>query len=335
MITALISILVFSALVIFHEFGHYIMAKLSGIKVEEFAVGMGPKIGSVKRGETLFSIRAFPLGGFCKMLGEDEENHDPRAFNNKPVWKRIAVIAFGPIMNLVLAFLIFSLVITQIPVISSVINDKPAKAAGIIAGDRILAINQIAINNWEQVTEQISKSNGAPMHLTIKSKGIQKEIEIKPVMDAGSQRYVIGISATNAISGFSLSQGLSTTNSALAAMFDFLGSLFRGKASAEDVSGPVGIIYYINEAAKSGYVQVLYITALLSLNLFLLNLLPIPALDGGRLVFLFIEAIRRKPIAPEKEGFVHFIGFVAIMALSLLIIYRDLIKFDILTNVFR
>jgi regulator of sigma E protease len=269
------------------------------------------------------------------MLGEDQDNPDPRSFNSKSVFKRIAVIVFGPIMNLLLAYIIFCLVITQVPLLSTVVDNKPAQKAGIVVGDRIVAINQIETPKWEQVTEQITKSGGNQIHVKVENKGIYREADIKPVLDPTSNRYVIGIAASYAIEGFSLKQGSQTTGTVLVAMVDFLGRLIRGRASSDEVSGPVGIIYYMNEAAKSGYIQVLFMTAILSINLFLLNLLPIPALDGGRLVFLVIEAIRRKPVNPEKEGMVHFIGFVALMALSVLIIYRDLIKFDVLKNLFR
>lgn len=335
MITLIIFIVSLSVLVVIHEYGHYIMAKLSGIKVEEFALGMGPKIAGVQKGETLFSIRAFPLGGFCKMLGEDQNNQDPRAFNSKPVFKRIAVIVFGPIMNLLLAIIILSIVYIPIPRIGAVVDNKPAKTAGIVAGDRIAAINQTEITRWEQIPQQISKSNGNKLHVRLENKGKYRELDITPVLDKQTNQYVIGIAPSAAAGGYSLKQGVQTSWYITTEMLKYLSNALRGKASLNDISGPVGIYNIMNDAKKAGYMYVLNITAILSLNLFLFNLLPIPALDGGRLIFLFLEAIRRKPVNPEKEGLVHFIGFVLLMGLSVLILYRDLIKIDVLKNLFR
>ncbi len=330
----IIAILVFIVIVLIHEFGHFIIAKLSGIRVEEFAIGMGPKIIGSQKGETLYSLRLIPIGGFCKLTGEDRESDDSKAFSKKPVLIRIAVIFFGPLMNFLLAALIFSLVIIQIPVINEVIIDKPAHNAGILKGDKIIEINGNKIDDWNEVKSLISNSEGKPLKIILQRKNLLKEFEIMPVIENVEEGPIIGIKPSLKVSGISLKQGIRTTFAVSGSMFDFLIKLFTGKASTEEVSGPVGIFVFINEAAKFGFLYVLNLTAFLSLNLCIINLLPIPALDGGRLMFLIIELIRRKPIDAEKEGFINFVGFVMLMVLAVIIAYRDLIKFNII-NIFR
>ncbi len=331
MLTFISAILVFSIIVIIHEFGHFIFAKLAGIKVEEFAVGMGPKLLSTKKGETVFSIRAFPIGGFCKMLGEDEKNNDPRAFNNKSVAKRISVIVFGPIANLILTILIFSIVLIQVPMINEVLPGKPADAAGIIKGDKIVAINGNIIEQIEQVNSFISKGAGSAVNVTIEREGQKKELVMTPVYNADSNKYMIGISMQPELKmqGYSIAEGIKNTIQALKEMYAFLAGLPTGKFSADEVVGPVGIVDLIGRSAKLGLIYVINLTAVISLNLFVINLLPIPALDGGRLIFLILEGIRKKPVNPEKEGLVHFVGFVLLMMLAVFIMFKDLIKLSI------
>jgi regulator of sigma E protease len=302
---------------------------MAGIKVEEFAVGMGPKIWGYQGKETLYSIRAFPLGGFCKMLGEDESNQDPRAFNNKPVWRRLLVIVFGPIMNLVLAILIFSLTFAPITVIKQVIETAPAGRAGIVAGERIVEIQGSTVTEWDQIKPLVNQNAGKQTSVKLEKNGVIREVILTPETQEGTEGAVIGVVPSYGYQGFSIGNGLKTATTVSYQMIDYLGKLFVGKASTEEVVGPVGIIYYMSDAAKTGLLAVLSLTAFLSLNLFIVNLLPLPALDGGRLIFLIIEGIRRKPVDPQKEGFVHFVGFVLLMILSALIIYRDFIKFDV------
>lgn len=329
-----IAILVFVAIVMIHEFGHYIVAKLSGVRVEEFAIGMGPKIVGKKKGETLYSLRAIPIGGFCKLTGEDEASEDAKAFNNKPLLTRMAVIFFGPLMNFILAIFIFSLVISQTTVVNEVIPDKPAYTSGFQKGDKIVEINGKKIEDWNSVKHSISSNPDTPINVTIERKNQMKDIIVTPVIENKAEGAIIGITPSLKISGISVKDGLYTTIEVSKAMLEFLLRLFTGRASSDEVSGPVGIIIFINEAAKVGFLYLLNLTAFLSLNLGILNLLPIPALDGGRLMFLLIEMVRRKPIEAEKEGFINFVGFVALMVLAVIIAYKDLIKFNLL-NFFR
>lgn len=335
LVSIIVAVLVFNAIVFIHEGGHFIAAKLAGIKVVEFALGMGPKLAGVKRGDTQYSIRLFPIGGYCLMLGEDEDNKDPASFNSKPLFSRIAAVAAGPVVNILTAVAIYSLVIMPVdaPVIGQVTKGMPAEKAGIVAGERIVAINDVKITSWEEIKPAVSKYEGKEITITLEGKKGRREVELIPVKAPGSGDVVIGVAQRMRIGGFSPMEGIKTTTYVTRMMFNFLGQLFIGKADTEEVGGPISILVYMNEAAKTGLISVLFLTAIISLNLAIFNFLPIPALDGGRLLFLFIEAIRRKPVAPEKEGLVHFIGFVALMALSIFMMYRDIIKFNIM-NIF-
>ncbi|MGI5998714.1 MAG: RIP metalloprotease RseP [Lutispora sp.] len=330
----IISVLVFAAIVMVHEFGHFIVAKLSGIRVEEFAIGMGPKIVGKKKGETLYSLRAIPIGGYCKLTGEDEASNDTRAFNNKSLFTRMAVIFFGPLMNFLLAVLIFSLVISQSTIINEVIEDKPAYTAGMQKGDKIVQINRRQVEDWDSIKQSISSNPNIPINIVVERDKELKNIIVTPIVENEAEGAIIGITPSLRIAGMSFKNGINTTVEVSKTMLDFLVKLFTGRASSDEVSGPVGIIVFINEAAKIGFLYLLNLTAFLSLNLGIVNLLPIPALDGGRLLFLFIELIRRKPIEAEKEGFINFVGFVALMVLAVIIAYKDLIKFNLL-NFFR
>lgn len=334
--TLIAAILVFNLIVLVHEAGHFAVARIGGIKVVEFALGMGPKIIGKKFGETMYSLRAFPIGGFCLMLGEDEDNNEPGAFNNSPIMTRISSIISGPVFNIILTILIYSLVIAPVaaPIIGQVTKGMPADAAGIKAGEKIVKINDVEINHWNEIKPEIGKHEGEQITVTVEKNGVQREIKLVPVKNPNTEDIVIGVSQKVSIAGFSIKEGINTTVTVTKMMLNFLGQLVMGKADTNEVSGPISIIVYMNEAAKTGLISVLYLTAIISLNLGIINLLPLPALDGGRLLFLFIELIRRKPLPAEKEGMVHFLGLVALMALSVFLMYKDIIRFN-LVDIFR
>ena len=334
--TLIAAILVFNLIVFVHEAGHFAAARLGGIKVVEFALGMGPKIIGKKFGETVYSLRAFPIGGFCLMLGEDEENNEPGAFNNSPIISKISSIISGPVFNIILTILIYSLVIAPVaaPIVGQVTKGMPAETSGIKAGEMIVGINDVKINEWKEMKPEIAKHEGEQITVTVEKNGVQREVMLTPVKNPGTDDIVIGITQKVGISGFSIKEGINTTFAVSKMMLSFLGQLVVGKADANEVSGPISILVYINEAAKAGFIKVLYLTALISLNLGIINLLPLPALDGGRLLFLFIELIRRKPLPAEKEGMVHFVGLIALMALSIFLMYRDIIRFNLM-DIFR
>lgn len=332
--TALAVIFVFLMVIVLHEFGHFIVAKLVGIKVNEFSVGMGPRIFHKKKGETDYSIRALPIGGYVKMEGEDENSSDPRSFNNKPVGSRIAVVAAGAIMNFVLAIIVFAVVayIVGRPtnVIDKTIENSPAYEAGLKSGDKIVAINDKAINSWDSISEGInSTEEGQEVKISILRNSQKSDYYLKPKVEDG--RMIIGIyPAYEKSISYSAKSGFETTGSILKLMFKIPSMIYNKQLTSKDVSGPVGIIYTIGEAAKYGFANVLYIMGFISVNLGFFNLLPIPALDGSRILFLIIEFFRGKPINPEKEGFIHFVGFVALILLMIFVTYSDISRFNLL-----
>jgi len=343
--TIIASIIVFGLIIFVHEFGHYIVAKLSGVRVEEFALGMGPKVLSTKKGETLYSLRALPLGGFCRMAGEQghddyapQRTYDPKRFDQKPVYVRMAVVAAGPVMNFLLAILLFTLIFGVIGVptdytttIGEVRVGSPAEGAGLQAGDRILQINDTKLESWSQMVKIINSSPGVPLSLVIERAGSQQTIQVTPELDPENQVGLIGVTPMEPIwkkigifAG--LREGLLRTWEITVLTVVGLIELIRGKVSAEGVSGPVGIIQLIDQSARFGMIYVANLTALISINLGLLNLLPIPALDGSRLLFMLFEAVRGRPVNPEKENFVHLVGFMLLMGLMILITYKDIVR---------
>ena len=334
MLTAIAAIFVFLMVILFHEFGHFIVAKMVGIKVNEFSIGMGPKIIQKQKGETKYSIRILPIGGYVSMEGEDENSEDPRSFNKVPALSRIAVVTAGAIMNFVLAIIVFSIVSFNIGMptttISETIKGSPAEKIGIQKGDEILSINNQETKNWDSIVDKISKSNlNEELKVTILRNEEKIDYFIKPEINE-ENRLIIGIVPAYKKSFFSsIKGGFQNTWNILKLMFDFISMAFRGKVSTKDLSGPVGVIYTIGEAAKYGIMNLLYLMGFISVNLGFFNLLPLPALDGSRIIFLIIEIIRGKPVNPEKEGFIHFVGFILLIGLMLFVTYSDIIRFNI------
>lgn len=332
-----ISIIVLGVLIIFHELGHFIVAKLSDIKVEEFSVGMGPKLAGFKKGETLYSLRLFPIGGYCKMLGEDESSADIRAFSNKPVLVRFAVAAAGSLMNFLVAVLIFIamgfITVTPVPVVQSVIADYPAAEAGIMPGDVIVKVDGYSIKTWSDLQAAVSKSVDKPVLIEVKRAGKVLDFKVTPVYDEKNKKPMIGITPKGKI-GYNnkASLGVNVKNSIYQSfyitrvMLSSLTGLITGRVSVNDFMGPVGIISVVGEAARSGFYNLLGLTSLISLNLAIINLLPIPALDGSRLLFLLVEAVRRRPIDREKEGLIHFIGFIFLILFMIFMTYKDILR---------
>ena len=333
MLTAIAAIFVFLMVILFHEFGHFIVAKRVGIKVNEFSIGMGPKILQKEKGETKYSIRVLPIGGYVNMEGEDEESRDPRSFNRMSALSRIAVVAAGAIMNFVLAIIVFSIVSFNMGMptttILKSIKDSPAERAGIMPGDVVLSIDDKQVKNWDSIVEKISNhSIDQEMKITVLRNGESFNFFLIPKIE--DNRVIIGIEPVLKKS-FTLSiiGGFQKTGSMLKLMFDFLGMAFRGKVSTQDLSGPVGVIYTIGEAAKYGFINLIYLMGFISVNLGFFNLLPLPALDGSRIIFILLEVIRGKAIDPKKEGVIHFIGFVLLILLMITVTYTDVIRFNI------
>lgn len=348
-----ISIIVFSILVIVHEFGHFIIAKKNGILVEEFAVGMGPLVVSKQFGETLYSIRAFPLGGFCRMLGEDDDCKDNRAFNSKGVWGRISVIFAGPFMNFLFAFVILFWLISTSgfiePVVANLTDGFSAKQVGIEVGDRITKINGQKVyvyQDFELTMQGINPEEN--LEIEVDRNGEKLDFSVKPLYSENSKGYVVGFQPTlkkgpfaKNMEGYQQATLFETAKNSFNMMNFYVRSvvvgfvrLFTFNVSTDEIAGPIGIVKVVGEGYEQGLKtsfmdavkNVASLGALLSANLGVLNLFPIPAMDGGRLLFLLIEAIRRKPINQEVEGRIHFAGFVLLMAFMVFIAYSDISK---------
>lgn len=331
--TAIAAVFVFLLVVLLHELGHFTVAKLVGIRVNEFAIGMGPQIFKTKRGETEYSFRLLPIGGYVKMEGEDESSDDPRSFNRVSPIARIATVAAGAIMNFVLAIVVLSIVAFNVgsptTTIDEVIEGSPAQMSGLLEGDKVLSINGVKTSSWNELSSEIGNSDWTKnMNVQITRGSTEMTISLKPRSEEG--RTIIGIIPRYEKSvGSSLKAGFDDTKMFVGLMFDFLKGIFRGNVSTDDLSGPIGVISAIGEAAQSGLLNLLYLLGFISVNLGFFNLLPIPALDGSRIVFLLIELVRGKPINPDKEGLIHTIGFALLITLMLIVTYKDLIKINL------
>ena len=344
--TIILFVIIFSIVVISHEFGHFLIGKRNGIRVLEFSVGMGPNLFSFQRGETKYSLKLLPIGGACMFDGEDgvaAENGevDEHSFLSANVWARIATVFAGPFFNFVLAFL-FSLIIVAFngadrPVVNQVVADSAAEDAGIMPGDKILKINGEHIRIYREISLISALNQGEPMEIQVERNGEVLKMSLTPHYSAGEGRYYIGLNgggyaACNPAQVFQY--GFYEVRYWVKATYKSLLMLLQGQAKKEDISGPIGIAQFVGDAYEEvkpyGISSVIFtmmnIVILLSVNLGILNLLPFPALDGGRLVFMFLEVLRGKPIAPEKEGMVHFAGLVVFMILMVFVMYNDITK---------
>ncbi len=332
--TIIYAILIFCLLIFVHELGHFIVAKACGVKVNEFAIGMGPAIFKKQKGETLYAVRAFPIGGYCAMEGEDEDSEEPRAFNNQPAWQRACVLAAGSFMNLltcvVLLIVIAFCVGQATTTIEQIGEGSPAEKAGIRSGDEIVAVDGTKIDEWDDLIEAIGYSKEDTAEITVLRNGKEEVITTQLKYDQDAKRKMIGITPVMERGvGQSVSAGFVNTGRMTVMMYDTLRQLFTGDVSVSELSGPVGIVYATNQAAKSGMLYVIYLAALLSLNLAIINMLPFPALDGGRLLFLVIRLFTGKRVSDETEGKIHFIGICLLFALMIYVTFNDVLRFII------
>lgn len=333
--TLFASIFVFGLLILVHELGHYFAARLTGIRVLELAIGFGPKVIGWSKNDIDYSLRIFPLGGFCRLLGENpEEASEPNSFPKKPILSRAAVLLAGAGMNLMLAIVVFFVIFffvvgipdTETARIGYIIDDSPAETAGLEAGDLIRAIDGVTITTWDDVLMLISAKPNQKLVLLVERDGATTELSIVSDVAADSGRGMIGIGPA-----MQKYKALPSLQVSLQRFWAVIASIFQvvtGQAPL-DIAGPVGIIFVIGEVAQTGFVNLLLLTALISISLGIMNLLPIPALDGGRLFFLLVEAIRGRSIDPEKEGTIHFIGFAILILLILFVTYQDLLRWVI------
>lgn len=333
-----LALLIFSVLVIIHELGHFLLAKYNGITVTEFSVGMGPRLLSREWGNTRYSIKILPFGGSCMMVGEEEESHEEGSFGSKSVWARISVVAAGPIFNFLLAFVLSVIIVANIGYDDTVVDvtpGYPAAEAGMQDGDEIVRMGGSRTYVYREISLFNSLYQGQSTEVTYRRDGEEHTVLLIPVRDEnGFYRY--GFEKTNIRTRGNALQvmgyGAAELRYWLKATVESLSMLFRGKVGLDDMSGPVGIVDTIGEtyeeARADGWYYVtlnmILLSILLSVNLGVMNLLPIPALDGGRLVFLVIEAVRGKAISQEKESMVHFVGFILLMGLMVVVLLNDL-----------
>lgn len=342
-VTILLFVLIFGVVVISHEFGHFLLAKANGIHVVEFSVGMGPVLCSFQRKDTKYSLKLFPIGGACMFEGEDGLNNSegeksPGAFPNANVWARISTVVAGPLFNFLLAFIVslimVQFIIIQEPVITQVSPDSAAMEAGLLPGDRILSLNGSKVHLYHEVSVFNQMNKGAEVTVVYERNGERYSTVLTPKYDETYGRYMFGI-VNNSYVELKGLDGLRyawyEVRASVLTTYKSLGMLVQGKVSRKEVAGPVGLANVVGdiyeetkESPMDVFVNMLNIVMFLSVNLGILNLLPIPALDGGRLVFLLIEVVRGKPIPPEKEGMVHFIGFVFFMILMVLVFFNDI-----------
>lgn len=422
----LIAVIIFSVLVLFHEFGHFLLAKKNGIVVQQFSLGMGPTLLSTQKGDTRYCLKLLPLGGSCMMLGEDEDSEVPGSFNSAPIWGRIAAVAAGPVFNFIMAFVLSVLIVAMMGYVPSKVTqvpkDSPAYAAGLREGDQITKFQGYSIDIGQDLNTwlALNELENAPIEMTVKQNGEKRRISYRPETQ---EKYLMGFNRadTEKLEVLSLIKGMpleesgiqpgdviteidgieirnqadyetyirehplgkkpldityehngkqntvtitpaSYTQVTLGFSYNMarekatpwgvlkyaalevkywirttvisLGKLFSGQFGIQDLSGPVGVVDVIGdtyeaakpEGGKIVWASMLNIAVLLSANLGVMNLLPIPALDGGRLVFLLLELIRRKPINRQAEAMIHMAGFVLLMALMFVVMYHDIVK---------
>lgn len=333
----ILALLIFSVIVIVHELGHFLLAKYNGITVTEFSVGMGPRLLSAQWGGTRYSLKLLPFGGSCMMVGEDEESSDEGSFGSKSVWARISVVAAGPIFNFILAFILSMIIVGNLGYDDTVVEVTPgfpAAEAGMQSGDEIIRMGGSRTMVYREISLYNSLHQGSTTEVTYKRDGQKHTVTLTPVKDdTGFYRYGFAkmTARTKGTVPQMLKYSVAELRYYLKATVESLRMLFRGQVGLDDMSGPVGIVdaigdtYEANRADGWYYVtlSMIMMSILLSVNLGVMNFLPIPALDGGRLVFLIVEAIRGKAIPQEKESMVHFLGFVLLMGLMVVILMND------------
>lgn len=343
--TVVFAIFVFSVIIFVHELGHFIFARVFGVTVHEFAIGMGPKIFSWRKDKIMYSVRAIPMGGFCAMEGENGESDDEGALGGKPWYQRLVILAAGAGMNVILGFIISIALITvtarmsnavTVPSVGSVYEASDA-AEFLKEGDRIVRVGNTRVNIVRDINFALQQNGNKPINITVKRDGRLLSKTVKPYevkYTDGTEGYVIGFTpASVSVTPLSVvREAFYQTIWMGKIVFVSLGMMFNGKAKISDMSGPVGVVSAMNESAQAGgggiggLLNLLFLSGFISVNLGIVNLLPIPALDGGRIFFTLIEAVRRKPIPPEKEGIVHLIGFALLIALMLFATWNDILR---------
>ena len=330
-LTVFLTILMLMIITVPHEFGHLVTAKLFRIKVNEFAIGMGPLIASKDMGETKYSLRAVPIGGFCAMEAENEESDDEGAFNNKPAWQRLIVLASGAAINVLVALTLMIIITIYVGVptntLDKVVPNSPAASSGILAGDKIISIDGKETSSWIDTVTAISKNrDGKTMEIVVSRDGMENTFIITPKKDKDG-RLVIGIVSRASHNVFLCAgQGIKVTWRLNSQMIGALKQMAHKGISKDSVTGPVGMAGLVNKTAHTGILSYLYLVALISLNMAIVNLLPFPALDGGRIIFVLIRKVTGNVISAKAEGYMHLAGFGVLIALFVFITWQDLTR---------
>lgn len=329
--TILVAIFFFGIIVMVHELGHFTFAKLFKVKVNEFAMGMGPKLLSKVKGDTRYSVRLFPIGGFVSMEGEDEDSEDERAFNKKPCWQRIVIVVAGALVNVLLGLIIVAVSLSISDglagtnyVHSFVVDSKQvAEYEGLKANDKIIKVDGRRVLYYSDIAYLLSRTDGVT-DFVVERNG--EKIELTDVSMSPYQLVILGTDKTaGTVFRDTFKQSVSICRMVWLSLFDMV----TGKYSIKDVSGPVGVVDFVSDATQesvktSDYSGLLTMMALITINIGLFNLLPLPALDGGRLLFLVIELIRRKPVNQKYESLVHGIGMVILLLFMVAITFKDI-----------
>ncbi len=362
----LLALFVFGLLITIHELGHFLMARAFGVGIYEFSIGMGPKILSRKNGKwsfgfqkkeqselpreeqlsvpipeegplTEYSLRLLPIGGYVSMVGEDETSDHPTAFINKKVWQRILVVLSGPLMNILLGFLLMIVLVISTPQLASTTiadfrEDATSSSYGLVVGDRVTHVNGVRVITGNDLVYEILNAGYKPVDLTVVRNGEKIELNdvIFPTVESegvvfGSYDFYVTVEAKNF--GSVLRHSFARSCSTVKMIVDSLRDMLSGRYGLNAVSGPVGVTEEMVNAAKSGAQNFLYLVIIITVNLGVFNLLPLPALDGGRLMFLFYEGITRKPINRNVEGYINFAGLMLLLALMILICCKDIAGF--------
>lgn len=338
MTTILAAIVLFGVLITVHELGHFLAAKGTGMLVTEFSIGFGPKLFQKKVGETLYSLRLCPLGGYNRIAGmEPGEAVTPRGFNGRPLWARLLVILAGPFMNFLLPFLLFfgifavsglTLPVNK-PVVGSLMEGYPGAAAGLQAGDRLVSINGRKLEKWNDINSLVQENGPKPGKVVIRRDGREMTLTLQPRFDGESKRFLIGVRPPLEHRHLSLWESLKTAGLAVGkttvAMVDGLRKMITGKVRA-DIAGPIGVAHMAGDVAAQGAVPYLEFMAFLSLNLAVLNLVPIPALDGGQFLVLVVEGLMGHALAPKAKEIIQMIGVACIVALTIFATMHDLLQ---------
>ena len=330
----IVAILLFLTLIIIHEFGHFIAAKLLGVRVNEFAVGFGPKLFSKKWKETRYAVNLVPLGGYCAMEGEDEESGDNRAFCNKKPWRRLLIVVMGALFNLLFGLILIAISLAPqevfaTTVVSSFDDHALSQRSGLMVGDEITHVNGRKIFSNYDLSYAFTNIEDGSVDITVKRDG--KEVELKDVrfdtQESDGISYIdrdFYVQPKEKTVGSFISEVFTTAVSYSAVIWRSLIDLITGKFGISAVSGPVGLTAAIGSVAKQSLQSLIPIMALISINLGLFNLFPLPALDGGRVVFILFEMITRKPVPQKYESWIHAGGFIVLIGIMLLVTFKDI-----------